>query len=153
MIKVTIDNNVYEVEEGITLREIAAKYGKSPDDGEIVLAYRNGHLCELFKTVDEDAEISFLTTTSKIGGSTYKRSTILLMMKAFRDVAKRTGTSGRIRVLFSLSKGFYCEFKNKNVVVTEEMLREVEERMHEMVREDIPIEKKTYPSYDLINRF
>lgn len=153
MIKVTIDNNVYEVEEGITLREIAAKYGKSTDDGEIVLAYRNGHLCELFKTVDEDAEISFLTTTSKIGGSTYKRSMILLMMKAFRDVAKRTGTSGRIRVLFSLSKGFYCEFKNKNVVVTEEMLREVEERMHEMVREDIPIEKKTYPSYDLINRF
>lgn len=153
MIKVTIDNKVYEVEEKTTLREIANNYGTSKDDGEIVLAYRNGHLCELFKTVEEDSEISFVTTTSKIGSATYKRSMILMMMKAFRDVAKRTGSSGRIRVLFSLSKGFYCEFKNKKVVVTEELLKEVEERMREMVKEDIPIVKKTYPSYDLIKRF
>lgn len=153
MVKITIGDNVYEVEQGTSLEEIAKKYGEAPDDGEIVLAYRNGHLCELFKTVEEDAEISFLTTKSKIGSATYKRSMILLMMKAFRDVAKRTGISGRIRVLFSLSKGFYCEFKNRNVKVTEEMLREVEERMKEMVNENIPIEKKTYPSYDLINRF
>lgn len=153
MIKVTIDNKVYEVEEKTTLREIANNYGTTKDDGEIVLAYRNGHLCELFKTVEEDSEISFVTTTSKIGSATYKRSMILMMMKAFRDVAKRTGSSGRIRVLFSLSKGFYCEFKNKKVVVTEELLKEVEERMREMVKEDIPIVKKTYPSYDLIKRF
>ena len=153
MIKVTIDNKVYEVEEKTTLREIANNYGTTKDDGEIVLAYRNGHLCELFKTVEEDSEISLVTTTSKIGSATYKRSMILMMMKAFRDVAKRTGSSGRIRVLFSLSKGFYCEFKNKKVVVTEELLKEVEERMREMVKEDIPIVKKTYPSYDLIKRF
>ncbi len=153
MIKVTIDTQVYEVEEKTTLRELAKNYGTAKDDGEIVLAYRNGHLCELFKTVDEDSEISFVTTTSKIGSATYKRSMILLMMKAFRDVAKRTGSSGRIRVLFSLSKGFYCEFKNKNVVVSDELLKEVEERMNEMVKEDIPILKKTYPSYDLIKRF
>ena len=153
MIKVTVDNKVYEVEEKTTLRELADNYGTSKDDGDIVLAYRNGHLCELFKTVEEDSEISFVTTTSKIGSATYKRSVILMMMKAFRDVAKRTGSSGRIRVLFSLSKGFYCEFKNKKVVVTEELLKEVEERMQEMVKEDIPIVKKTYPSYDLIKRF
>lgn len=153
MVKITIGDNVYEVEQGTTLEEIAKKYGEPQDEGEIVLAYRNGHLCELFKTVEEDAIISFLTTKSKIGSATYKRSMILLMMKAFRDVAKRTGISGRIRVLFSLSKGFYCEFKNRNVTVTEELLKEVEERMKEMVNENIPIEKKTYPSYDLINRF
>ena len=153
MVKVTIGDKVYEVEQGNTLEEIAKSYGEATDEGDIVLAYRNGHLCELFKTVEEDAVISFLTTMSKSGNSTYKRSVILMMMKAFRDVAKRTGTSGRIRVLFSLSKGFYCEFKNKNVKVTDELLKQVEERMREMVNENIPIEKKTYPSYDLIKRF
>ena len=153
MVKVTIGDKIYEVEQGISLEELAKMYGEASDAGEIVLAYRNGHLCELFKTVEEDAVVSFLTTTSKSGNSTYKRSVILMMMKAFRDVAKRTGSSGRIRVLFSLSKGFYCEFKNKNVKVTDELLKQVEERMHEMVEENIPIEKKTYPSYDLINRF
>ncbi|MBR1599178.1 MAG: nucleoside kinase [Lachnospiraceae bacterium] len=153
MVKVTIGDKVYEVEQGTTLEEIAKLHGEAPDAGDIVLAYRNGHLCELFKTVEEDAAVSFLTTMSKSGNSTYKRSVILMMMKAFRDVAKRTGSSGRIRVLFSLSKGFYCEFKNKNVKVTDELLKQVEERMREMVDENIPIEKKTYPSYDLINRF
>ena len=153
MVKITIEDNVYEVEQGTTLEEIAGLYGTSPDKGEIVLAYRNGHLCELFKKVEEDSVISFLTTATKIGNSTYKRSMTLLMMKAFRDVAKRSGTSGKIRVLFSISKGLYCEYVNKNVKVTDELLKQVEERMREMVDENIPIEKKTYPTYDLIKRF
>lgn len=153
MIKITIGENEYEAEQGITLEEIAKKYGKIEGDGDIVLAYRNGHLCELFRQVTEDAEISFITTADKIGNAAYRRSMILMMMKAFRDVAKRTGISGRVRVLFSLSKGFYCEFNNKKTQVTEELLNEVSERMSEMVREDIRIDKKTYPSYDLINRF
>lgn len=153
MIKITIDGNVYEVEENISLEEIADKYGTSPDEGDVVLAYRNGHLCELFKKVNEDAEVSFLTTKSKIGRDTYRRSVVLMMMKAARDVAKRTGISGRIRVLFSISKGFYCEFSNKKVKVTQELLNEIEIRMKEIVELNLPIEKKTYPSYDLINRF
>ncbi|MCR5701853.1 MAG: nucleoside kinase [Lachnospiraceae bacterium] len=153
MINITIGDNTYQVEKGTTLEAIAKQYG-SPENGEeIVLAYRNGHLCELFKTVDEDATISFLTTADKIGNATYRRSVILMMMKAFRDVAKKTGTTGRIRVLFSLSRGFYCEYKNPNMTVTDEVLKDVEARMHEMVKEDIKIEKKTYPSYDLIDRF
>ena len=153
MIKITIGENQYEVEKGTTLEEIVSKYGHNEGEGEIVLAYRNGHLCELLKTVEEDAVISFITTTDKIGNAAYKRSMILMMMKAFRDVAKRTGISGRVRVLFSLSKGFYCEFNNKKTKVTGELLSDVSDRMHEMVEENIHIEKKTYPSYDLINRF
>lgn len=153
MVKIQIDGQEYQVEKGISLEEIAKKYGRSKDEGEIVLAYRNGHLCELHKTVDENAEISFLTTQHKIGNSTYKRSVILMMMKAFRDVAKKTGTSGRVRVLFSISKGFYCEFNNRNVQVTEELLKATEARMREMVEQDLPIEKKTYSSYELIERF
>ena len=66
MIKITIGENEYEVEKGITLEEIVKKYGKNDGEGEIVLAYRNGHLCELFKTVEEDAVISFITTTDKM---------------------------------------------------------------------------------------
>ena len=145
MIKITINDQEYEVSKGITLEEIAKKYGKSNDDGEIVLAYRNNHLCELFKTVEEDSVISFVTTGNKIGNAAYRRSMILLMMKAFRDVAKKTGTSGRVRVLFSLSKGFYCEFKNKKNTVTRELLEQVTERMNEMVKEDIHLGQIGFP--------
>lgn len=152
MVTVKIEGKEYEVEEGVSLETLAAQYG-SCEEGQIVLAYRNGHLCELHKDVMEDAEISFVSTTDKIGFSTYKRSVILMMMKAFQDVLKQKGTRGRIRLLFSLSKGFYCELDRSKETLTEELLKAVENRMHEMVDENILIEKYTYQCHDLMKRF
>lgn len=152
MVTITMDEKSYEVEDGITLGEIARQYG-SCKNGEIVLAYQNGHLCELHKTVLEGAEISFVTTTDKVGFSSYKRSMILMMMKAFRDVLKMKGTTGRIRVLFSLSKGFYCELEHSDVMVTADLLEAVEDRMRQLCEADIPIQKNTYKSHDIMKRF
>lgn len=152
MITVYIDNQEYEVEENMSLKELAKQYGKS-EKGEIVLAYRNGHLCELHKKVKKNADIKFVTTAEKIGLSAYKRSMIIMMMKAFREVLKEKGTTGKIRVLFSLSKGFYCELDSKKEKVSQELLDEVAEKMKGMVEADIPIEKYTYSSHDLMKRF
>lgn len=152
MVTVKIEGKEYEAEEGVSLEALATQYGIC-EEGQIVLAYRNGHLCELHKTVTEDAEISFVSTTDKIGFSTYKRSVILMMMKAFQDVLKERGTRGRIRLLFSLSKGFFCELDRSKEPLTEELLKAVETRMKEMVEENIPIEKYTYQSHDLMKRF
>ena len=81
MITVNIGHCEYEIEEGTRLEEIAKQYGTC-EKGEIVLAYRNGHLCELHKKVKEPAEISFVDTTDKIGFDTYKRS--MTLMKKYR---------------------------------------------------------------------
>ncbi|MCM1157308.1 MAG: nucleoside kinase [Bacteroidales bacterium] len=152
LITVEIDNQKYEVEEGVTLKSLADTYGRC-QQGRLVLAYRNGHLCELYKQVTEDAKIEFVSTVDKVGMAAYKRSMILMMMKAFRDVLKEKGTTGRIRVLFSLSRGFYCELDSKKAEVSGELLAEVEMRMKTLVEADIPIEKYTYQSYDLMKRF
>lgn len=152
MITIRIAGEEYQIEEDQTLEEIAEKYG-SCEKGQIVLAYRNGHLCELYKTVDTDAEISFVTTAEKIGLDTYKRSMTLMMMKAFREVLKEHGTTGQIRVLFSLGRGFYCELNSEKERVTDELLQEVKARMEMLVRENMPIEKYTYNSRELMERF
>ena len=152
MTTVYIDNQKYEVAEDISLEELAKQYGKSKK-GEIVLAYRNGHLCELYKKVKKNAEIKFVTTAEKIGLATYKRSMIIMMMKAFREVLKNKGTTGRIRVLFSLGKGFYCELDSKKEKVSQELLDEVAAKMESIVEADIPIKKYTYSSHDLMKRF
>lgn len=152
MVTVTMNGKGYEVESGLTLEELAKQYGNC-EKGNIVLAYQNGHLCELHRTVTEDCEVEWVPTTNKIGFSSYKRSMILMMMKAFRDVLKTKGTTGRIRVLFSLSKGFYCELDKSKVPVTPELLQEVETRMRELCEADIKIEKSTYKSHDIMKRF
>lgn len=152
MITIKIAEKEYQIEEGSTLEEIAKQYGNCKK-GQIVLAYRNGHLCELYKTVDEDADISFVTTAEKIGLDTYKRSMVLMMMKAFRDVLKDRGTTGRIRVLFSLSKGFYCELDSEKENISEELLQSVKTKMEKLANENLPIEKYTYNSRELMERF
>lgn len=152
MITVKIENQEYRVEEGITLEELAKRYGKE-EKGQIVLAYRNHYLCELPKSVTEDAEIEFVTTAEKIGLATYKRSMVLMMMKAFREVLKERGATGRIRVLFSLSKGFYCELDSEKEKVSKALLDAVSAEMEYMVRENIPIAKYTYSSNELMKRF
>lgn len=152
MVTVTIDNKEYKVEEGTRIEELAQKYGVCAQ-GQIVLAYVDQHLCELHKEVKEDAAIEFVSTTDKIGYDTYKRSMILMMMKAFRDVLKARGTTGRIRVLFSLSKGFYCELESKGERVSQKLLDEVTARMTELVNANSPIVKSTYQTHDLLKRF
>lgn len=152
MIQITVDGVRRKVQEEITLEDVAKEYGHC-EKGEIVLAYQNRHLCELFKQVKENADITFVDTTEKIGIETYRRSMILMMMKAFRDVLKLDGATGRIRVLFSLSKGLYCEMASHQAVITDELLRKVEERMHELVQQNVPIEKHTYNAHDLVKRF
>ena len=152
MIQITVDGVRRKVQEEITLEDVAKEYGHC-EKGEIVLAYQNRHLCELFKQVKENADITFVDTTEKIGIETYRRSMILMMMKAFRDVLKLDGATGRIRVLFSLSKGLYCEMASHQAVITDELLQKVEERMHELVQQNVPIEKHTYNAHDLVKRF
>ena len=151
MITISIGDKKYEVAEGTTLEQIANTYGTC-EKGRIVLAYKNGHLCELHKKVTEDAELVFVSTAEKIGSDTYKRSMTMMMMKAFRDVLRRKGTSGRIRVLFSVSNGLYCEL-DSNTTVSQELLDEVSEQMEELVKRDSVIEKSTYSSNELMKRF
>ena len=152
MIQITIDGVTHKVEANATLEQVAKEYG-SCDKGQIVLAYQNHHLCELFKPVKEHAQITFVSTADKVGIETYRRSMILMMMKAFRDVLKQQDATGRIRVLFSLSKGLYCELNSKQVKLSEELLKQVEARMQELVAADLPIEKHTYNAHDLVRRF
>lgn len=152
MIKVTLNGEVYQVEKGTTLGALAKEYG-TQEKGMIVLAYVNGKLTELYKPVRYDCEVSFVTTAEKVGSDTYKRSMTLLMLKAFREVLKKRGSNGWIRVLFSLSKGYYCELNSKTAKVTESLLNDVTKKMQELVELDLPIEKHTYKSSDLMKRF
>ncbi len=152
MMQITVDGVKHTVEEGTTLEAVAREYGVC-ENGEIVLAYQNRHLCELFKPVMANANITFVSTADKIGIETYRRSMILMMMKAFRDVLKRDGATGRIRVLFSLSKGLYCELASHQVTLSQELLQKVSDRMQELVDADVPIEKHTYNAHDLVKRF
>lgn len=140
MYKVKIGDQEKLYEDGTSLETIAkecqADYGH-----DIVLAMRNGKLCELFKKITSNCELSFITTADAPGIDAYKRSVTLLMLKAFYDIAG-TKNIKKLRVDYSVSKGYYCRYEG-NIRLDETFLETVKAKMKELVLENAPIYKRS----------
>lgn len=139
-----------KMEDRILLKELADKAQPEFKD-KIVLARVNGKLCELWKKVYPDSKIEYITTAQSDGLLTYKRSATLIMLKAIYDVYGHTDIE-RVKVEFSLSKGYYCTVKG-NVSVNDEFICRVKARMREIIDGDMPIVKHTIPKDEAVKHF
>ena len=149
--KVTVDGSTREYPKGTPYQAIAEEF--QPEyEHQIVLVYVQGfRLQELRKTVEEDCSIRFITTADRIGHETYKRSMCFLLVKAAHDVAGHDRIE-RVRIHFSVDKGYYCTVEG-DVELNREFLEKVKARMHELVRERIPIDKKSVHTDDAVEMF
>lgn len=150
MYNVQIGDEIRQYESGTTYRQIAEEWQEQYEN-DIVLVFVNGRLQELFKTLKEDCIIRFETTGDPIGHKTYKRSMSLMLVKAIYDVAE-VDTIQKVRVHYSVSKGYYCTIEG-NVNLNQEFLARVEARMQEMVSVDMPINKRTIHTSEAIALF
>ncbi len=149
MRQIVVEGKKREVPNGTTYLELAKEYQKNyPHD--IILVLENGKMRELFRKVKDECVVEFLTTGHQDGHKTYKRSGVLIMLKAIYDVAGMEAVSG-IKVHFSLSEGYYCT--SRNVTPDEAFLEKVQARMEELVELALPIEKETIPVEDAIENF
>lgn len=138
-----------EYPAGTTFEEVAEPY--QTEENVIVLAKIGTKLYELHKEVPEEGEVSFLTTTSKIGSQTYKRSVTLLLLKAIYDLYGREKIK-EVKVLFSVEKGYYCTVDG-DVELDENFISGVKARMLELVDKNLPIKKRTIGTDEAIALF
>lgn len=138
--KVTIGKEVKEYDKGTTFEEIAQEYQKEYSE-QIALVVRNGKIRELFKKVDRDCTLEFLTLSDDAGHKSYIRSATMILMKAATDVIGQDNIE-KIKVEFAIGNGYYCSAKG-NFTVTEELVNKVKAKMQEYVAEDMRIMKKT----------
>lgn len=150
MYQVQIGEEVRQYEAGTTYGQIAADYQKNYEE-DIVLVFVNGKLQELFKKLKSDCTIQFETTAGEIGNKTYRRSINLMLVKAVYDVAGHDDVR-KVRIHFSVSKGYYCTVDG-DINVDQDFLDRVEARMHEMVDMDMPIHKRSVRTDDAIALF
>ena len=80
-VKVNINNNIKEYPVNTRLLDIAKEY-QGDYEHDIILAFIDGKLRELFKTVERDCTVSFVTTADNAGHKTYTRGMILVLLKA-----------------------------------------------------------------------
>lgn len=150
MAKITINGEVKEYPDGLKYEEIAREYQGQYDD-MIALVMENGKIRELIKPVHKDCELSFLTLRDNIGHKTYVRTGIMTLIKAVYDVLGADRVQ-KVKVEFAIGQGYYCDVRMKEKL-TGEMVKQIRQRMQELVEADRPITKKSYPIEDALKLF
>lgn len=150
VIKVTIRGDIYEFPKGVTLREISRSL-QDKFEYDIILAKVNGKLKELFKHVNKDSQVDFITTREKTGHLTYDRTATFILVKAAEDVIGKDKLK-KLVVQYSLDKGFYCEILG-DVELNEGLLEKIKARMDALVAADIPIIKRSISTSEAIELF
>ena len=143
--QVTVNGKTREYPAGVTFGEIAGVYQKDYPY-QIALAVRNGKIKELFKKVDQDCTVEFLTLADDTGHKTYNRTATIILMKAVNDVIGMDKIE-KIKMEFAIGSGYYCAQKG-DFEITDEVVAQIKAKMQEYIDKDYCIIKKSMPLDD-----
>ena len=140
--KVKFKDITKEYPEGTTF-EVIAKDFKDSFPSDIAIAVFNGKMKELFKTLKSDGDIDFLDLTDGTGHRTYKRTAVIMFMKACNDIIGQENIN-KIKLEFSVNTGYYfsCDGDFK---ADDELAKKLQDRMRELCEKAVPIMKKSKP--------
>jgi len=107
---------------------------------------------ELSDRIMESGVVELIPVDSVIGFDMYKRSLIFLTIKAYHDVMKETEGTHLISIMYSLGSGFFAKPKD-DVHLTDKMIAKIKNRMRELAEKDVPFEKKTVRTSEVMQEF
>ncbi len=132
----------FELEKATTLLELS-RMVKTKFENEIILAKVNNKLRDLIDTIypQNDYKVEFLDISDPNGFRTYQRSITFVLIYAIKSIL---GKKTRVLIEHSINKNYYCEIAGVNV--SENLLRQIENKMYDVIKNDIPIQKLSLPS-------
>ncbi|MCI8547632.1 MAG: nucleoside kinase [Bacilli bacterium] len=145
-IQIKIEDRIYKVTKGTTLEELLyleQKKHRYP----ILIAKVNNSLKELNYKIMKDKKIEFYDLTESAGNRVHTSGLKFVLIVAIKELL---GEDKNIRIEHSLDKGIYIEADFK---VDEKTVKDIEEKMREIIQEDRPITKVTVEKEDAINYF
>lgn len=134
------DGKVLEGPRGAELEKFIFAAGYRPER-RVVAALLNGRLRELSFPLQDDADISPITTSDNDGARIYRRSLSFLMIVAAVEVLPGQLITIHHSMPFG---GYYCE-RNDGHLLTDEELAALFQRMRELVEADLPIKNVRVP--------
>lgn len=141
------DGSKHSVEPGTTLESLAPAVPHGCR-WPVMAAKVDYDLRELTYRLDHDARVEFVDLGSEDGMRIYRRTGILTLVMAAREVLQGC----RVMIQHSLSNGLYGEIRWRRPL-TEAHVKAIEERMHEIVRADKRIVRKSLAVSDAIELF
>ena len=132
------DGSMLQVEQGTTLYDLSLQVEKKYDT-PIMLAKSGTILKELYQPITENmSDLEFLDLTQKDGMRVYQRSAAFLLIVAAKKLFPQTD----ILINHHITGGYYCEFSVEHYC-NDVNIEALEEKMQELVKMALPIEKQT----------
>lgn len=146
MLKIKLkDNSELEVEEGLSVIEIAKKISEGLAR-VTTCAEIDGEVVDLRTIVEKDCSLNILTFESSLNGKkAYWHTTSHIMAQAI----KRLYPEIKLAIGPSIDNGFYYDFDTEKPF-TPEMLEAIEKEMKKIIKEDLPIERFELPRKEAI---
>ncbi|MCC8153966.1 MAG: nucleoside kinase [Tannerellaceae bacterium] len=142
------NNSTYvEVPRGTTLIEIYKLCGE-PLQYTPMNAYVNNKVESLDFCCWQPKDVEFIDYTRQSGMRAYVRSLCHIFSKAVHDILPEA----TLYLEHPISKGYYCYIKNGKKA-DEEIIKQIKERMHEIIRADIPFVHRKIRTTEAVELF
>lgn len=133
-ILITVGHRELQVPRGTLVGELAAMV---PESQGAVVARVNNEIMGFQFPLTESSQVKFLRTDSEDGMRAYRAGLVFLFVRAALEVAPGC----TVHIKHALSNGLYGEIDHSHPVI-EKDIRAIEERMHALVEEDVPFERR-----------
>lgn len=148
MIKITFkDGNVKELEQGITLAQIAEGISKSLRKS-VIAGYVNNEIYDLDRAINEDANINLLTLESEEAEEILNHSCAHLLAHAITRLYPGT----KFGIGPSIENGFYYDVETPTPIL-EEDLKKIEKEMQRIVAQAVNIERHVVSKEQALEQF
>ena len=136
---------VVEVSRGTRIAELLASCG---GNNRAIAAKLDGRPVDLQRAIDADGVVEWITAESADGLDILRHSTAHLMAQAVQSLYPGT----QVTIGPTIENGFYYDFKRDQSFAPEE-LEEIEKRMQELAKADLPVTREELPRQQAIELF
>src|ERR1700737_2978929 len=141
------DGSKKDVPDNATVADVAASIGKRL--AKAALAGKvNGKVVDIYTPVPDNAKVEIVTPKSEAGLDTIRHSTAHLMAMAVQELFPGT----QVTIGPVIENGFYYDFGTDRTF-SDEDLRRIEEKMHEIAKRDLPIRREEWSRDEAIKTF
>jgi len=132
---------------------VVGSLAQAQDSGlPLLAALVNNDVASLSYPLSVNCHVRFLTLDDPHGWRVYRRSLCYVLAMAVRDLFP----DAAFAVEHSFGRGLYCSFQpaeKTGTGICAEQLERVEERMHQLIAEDLPIERRKMSYADALAAF
>ena len=141
------DGSLREVPENATVADVAASIGKRLAK-DALAGKVNGKVVDVYAPVPDGARVEIITPKSEAGIDTIRHSTAHLMAMAVQELFPGT----QVTIGPVIENGFYYDFGTDRPF-TDDDLRNIEEKMQEIVKRDLPVRREVWSRDQAIETF